>query len=142
VEFEFNEIPLVVPSFSVSLQISGFGTAVRKAYPSNGNDPDAGGSAFWSRKENDGILRKKNLNLSKIAQCPSSLALPVGLPFSLVLSFGQQKKVQSSDKSADVRIQNQSESGKRRNCSLGKPYLDRSAIFIFVLIYYQPKLNS
>jgi len=44
-----------------------------------------------------------------------SLALPVGLPFSLVLSFGHQKKVQMPEKKAQNMRWNQSESCTQRD---------------------------
>jgi len=44
--------------------------AVREARPTEGNGPDAGGSAFFGRTKNDGNNRKMNSNLSKTAQFP------------------------------------------------------------------------
>jgi len=44
--------------------------AVREARPTEGNGPDAGGSAFFGRMKNDGIYRKANPYLSKTAQFP------------------------------------------------------------------------
>ena len=44
--------------------------AVREARPTEGNGPDAGGSAFFGRTKNDGNNRKTNPNLSKTAQFP------------------------------------------------------------------------
>jgi len=44
--------------------------AVREARPTEGNGPDAGGSAFFGRMKNDGNNRKTNQNLSKTAQFP------------------------------------------------------------------------
>ena len=42
--------------------------AVREARPTEGNGPDAGGSAFFGRTKNDGTNRKTHANLSKTAQ--------------------------------------------------------------------------
>ena len=44
--------------------------AVREARPTEGNGPDAGGSAFLGRTKSDGNNRKTNPYLSKTAQFP------------------------------------------------------------------------
>jgi len=44
--------------------------AVREARPTEGNGPDAGGSAFFGRTKKDGNNRKMNPYLSKTAQFP------------------------------------------------------------------------
>ena len=43
---------------------------------------------------------KRTHTCQKQRNARRSLALPVGLPFSLVLSFGRQKKVQMPEKKA------------------------------------------
>jgi hypothetical protein len=44
--------------------------AVCEARPSGGDGPDAGGSAFFDRTKNDGMLQKMHPYLSKTAQSP------------------------------------------------------------------------
>jgi hypothetical protein len=44
--------------------------AVCEARPTEGHGPDAGGSAFFDRMKNDGVLRKMHPYLSKTAQSP------------------------------------------------------------------------
>jgi hypothetical protein len=44
--------------------------AVCEARPTEGDGPDAGGSAFFDRTKNAGMLRKKHPYLSKKAQSP------------------------------------------------------------------------
>jgi hypothetical protein len=44
--------------------------AVCEARPTEGDGPDAGGSAFFDRTKNDGMLQKKHPYLSKTAQSP------------------------------------------------------------------------
>jgi hypothetical protein len=44
--------------------------AVCEARPTEGDGPDAGGSAFFDRTKNDGMLQKKIPYLSKTAQSP------------------------------------------------------------------------
>jgi len=56
--------------FSSHTNIFALAQAVREARPTEGNGPDAGGSAFFGRTKNDGNNRKTNPNLSKTAQFP------------------------------------------------------------------------
>ena len=58
--------------------------AVREARPTEGNGPDAGGSAFFGRTKNDGNKRKTNPYLSKTAQFPQV----VGVAGRTALFFG------------------------------------------------------
>jgi hypothetical protein len=44
--------------------------AVCEARPTEGDGPDAGGSAFFDRTKNDGMFQKTHLCLSKTAQSP------------------------------------------------------------------------
>jgi hypothetical protein len=44
--------------------------AVCEARPTEGDGPDAGGSAFFDRTKKDGMLQKKHPYLSKTAQSP------------------------------------------------------------------------
>jgi len=68
--------------------------AVREARPTEGDGPDEGGSAFFDRKSEVWYIEKNTNVLSKSAQSPQVVGAAGRTAFSLVLSFGQQKKVQ------------------------------------------------
>jgi hypothetical protein len=71
--------------------------AVCEARPTGGDGPDAGGSAFFDRTKNDGMLQKKIPYLSKTAQLPAYAKASAGKKDCLFLWYfllGKQKKVQ------------------------------------------------
>jgi hypothetical protein len=71
--------------------------AVSEARPTEGDGPDAGGSAFFDRMKNEGMLRKTHSCLSKTAQSPAYAKASAGKKDCLFLWYfllGKQKKVQ------------------------------------------------
>jgi len=62
--------------------------------------PTQEGAPFLAGRKTTASTEKRTHTCQKQRNARSSLALPVGLPFSLVLSFGHQKKVQMPEKKA------------------------------------------
>jgi len=60
--------------------------------------PTQEGAPFLAGRKTTVLTEKPTQTCQKKRNSRRSLALPVGLPFSLVLSFGQQKKVQMPEK--------------------------------------------
>jgi len=61
--------------------------------------PTQEGAPFLTGRKTTEFTEKRTHTCQKQRNARRSLALPVGLPFSLVLSFGHQKKVQMPEKS-------------------------------------------
>jgi len=66
--------------------------------------PTQEGAPFLAGRNTTVFAEKRTHTCQKQRNPRRSLALPVGLPFSLVLSFGQQKKVQMPEKKTQIRL--------------------------------------
>ena len=74
---------------------------------------------FLAGRKTTATTEKRTQTCQKQRNARRSLALPVGLPFSLVLSFWHLKKVQMPEKSVQNMGYNQSESYHRRDSFIG-----------------------